>query len=255
MNLSEPYGYRARIGSISPAAISEIKPFEFYRAAPPGTTIAFAELTITEMENNQLDRAIDGIVDAAKALARTDVDFVVIAGTPLVVLKPEGFEAEIVAEVARVVDPIPVATSQMMEVAALRHLGMRRIAIATPWGDNVNVPLGEYMVRAGFDVAEVRGAGIPMARRGMIGNDAAADVGRALLEAQPDLDGLYIACPNWPTLFASVQLEAEFAKPVLAPIQAFVWYPLSQLGSFVPMPDRGALLAGTPLLSAVSAQG
>lgn len=242
--LERPYGYRARIGSISPAAISEVKPYEFYQAAPPGTTLAFAELTITEMEESQLDRAIAGIVDAAEALARTAVDYIVIAGTPLVVLRPPAFEADIVREVAAKVSPIPVVTSQMMEVAALHQLGLHRIVIGSPWNEKVNVPLADYMVRAGFDVVEARGSAIPMRDRGLLGNDAAANLGRELLRAHPDVDGLYLACPNWPTLYASTALEEEFGKPVLSPLQAFVWYPLRALGRFEPVEGRGRLLAG-----------
>ncbi len=242
--LDRSYGYRARIGSISPAAISEVKPYEFYQAAPPGTTLAFAELTITEMDESQLPRAIAGIVDAAVALARTAVDFIVIAGTPLVVLRPPEFEAEIVAEVVAKVGSIPVTTSQTMEVAALRHLGMNRILIGSPWNEKINVPLGAYMERAGFDVVDVRGAAIPMKDRGLLGNDAAANLGRELLRDYPDADGLYLACPNWPTLFAAVALEQEFDRPVLSPLAAFVWYPLTQLDRFEPVADRGRLLAG-----------
>jgi arylmalonate decarboxylase len=242
--LDRSYGYRARIGSISPAAISEVKPFEFYQAAPPGTTLAFAELTITEMDESQIPRAIAGIVDAAVALARTAVDFIVIAGTPLVVMRPPEFEAEIVAEVVAKVAPIPVTTSQAMEVAALRHLGLNRIVIGSPWNEKINTPLGAYMERAGFDVVDVRGAAIPMKDRGLLGNDAAANLGRELLRDHPEADGLYLACPNWPTLFAAVALEQEFDKPVLSPLAAFIWYPLTELDRFEPVADRGRLLAG-----------
>lgn len=242
--LAKPYGYRARIGSISPAAISEVKPYEFYEAAPPGTTLAFAELTITEMDESQVDRAIAGITDAARALARTAVDFIVIAGTPLVVLRPAGFEAEIVREVEAAVTPIPVATSQAMEVAALRHLGLTRLVVATPWGDNINEPLKVYLERLGFDVLGIGGTGTPMRDRGLIGNDVAGGLGRRMLVEHPDADGLYIACPNWPSLFAAISLETEFGKPVLSPLQAFVWYPLVALGRFDPVSGRGRLLTG-----------
>jgi maleate cis-trans isomerase len=240
--ITRPYGHLARIGSISPAAINEIKPYEFYQVAPPGTTIAFAELTVKEVTQEAIDEALQLVVDAAKELRRMDVDFMVIAGTPMVTMKPPWFEGALVDRVREVAGNTPVATAQSMEVAALRHLGMQRLVVATPWGDEINASLDAYLRRAGFDVLETRGAGIPVAQRGQTPPAAAADLGAALLREYPEADGLYIACPNWASLPALPDLEARFGKPVVNGIVAFVWYPLTQLGRFQSMPGKGRLL-------------
>ena len=242
---AEPYGHRARIGSISPAAINEIKPYEFYKLAPPGTTIAFAELTVREVTQEAIDEALDHVVGAAEELRRIEVDFIVIAGTPMVTMKPPWFEGKLVERVREVAGDIPVATAQSMEVAALRHLGMRRIVVATPWGDEINASLDAYLRRAGFEVLEIRGARIPVARRGQTPPSAAAEIGTALLEDHTAADGLYIACPNWASLPALPELESRYQKPVVNGIVSFVWYPLVQLDLFTPVPGWGRLM-GTP---------
>ncbi len=41
------YGWRARIGNISPTACAEILPYEFYRVAPEGVTFVSTNLVIT----------------------------------------------------------------------------------------------------------------------------------------------------------------------------------------------------------------
>jgi hypothetical protein len=40
------YGWRARIGNISPTAGAEILPYEFYRVAPEGVTFVSTNLVI-----------------------------------------------------------------------------------------------------------------------------------------------------------------------------------------------------------------
>jgi maleate cis-trans isomerase len=240
------YGYRARIGSISPAAINEIKPYEFYRAAPPGTTLVFAELSVREVTQQEVDEALPLVVGAGREMARMAVDFIVIAGTPMVVMRPPEEESRLIAEVAAAAGGIPVNTAQSMEVAALRHLGMRRIVVATPWGPRINDPLREYLVHHGFDVLAIEGAGVPIAERGRSATRTALDLGASLLDRYPEADGLYIACPNWPTLQAVPILEARFGKPVVNGIVTFIWYPLAQLDRFEPVPGYGRLLAGEP---------
>jgi hypothetical protein len=42
------YGWRARIGNISPTACSEILPYEFYRVAPEGVTFVTTNLVIRD---------------------------------------------------------------------------------------------------------------------------------------------------------------------------------------------------------------
>jgi hypothetical protein len=42
------YGWRARIGNISPTACAEILPYEFYRVAPEGVTFVSTNLVIRD---------------------------------------------------------------------------------------------------------------------------------------------------------------------------------------------------------------
>ena len=50
------YGWRARIGNISPTACSEILPYEFYRVAPEGVTFVSTNLVIRDArESSQVE--------------------------------------------------------------------------------------------------------------------------------------------------------------------------------------------------------
>lgn len=43
------YGWRARVGNISPTACAEILPYEFYRVAPEGVTFMSTNLVIRKI--------------------------------------------------------------------------------------------------------------------------------------------------------------------------------------------------------------
>jgi hypothetical protein len=50
------YGWRARIGNISPTACAEILPYEFYRVAPEGVTFVSTNLVIRDArESSQVE--------------------------------------------------------------------------------------------------------------------------------------------------------------------------------------------------------
>ena len=65
------YGWRARIGNISPTACSEILPYEFYRVAPEGVTFVSTNLVIRDArESSQVwgNRVWPGLIAAAHTL-------------------------------------------------------------------------------------------------------------------------------------------------------------------------------------------
>jgi hypothetical protein len=50
------YGWRARIGNISPTTCAEILPYEFYRVAPDGVTFVTTNLVIRDArESSQVE--------------------------------------------------------------------------------------------------------------------------------------------------------------------------------------------------------
>ena len=65
------YGWRARIGNISPTACAEILPYEFYRVAPEGVTFVSTNLVIRDArESSQVwgNRVWPGLIAAAHTL-------------------------------------------------------------------------------------------------------------------------------------------------------------------------------------------
>ncbi len=56
------YGWRARIGNISPTVCAEIFPYEFYRVAPEGVTLVTTNLVIRDAQRVERSRSFMGEV-------------------------------------------------------------------------------------------------------------------------------------------------------------------------------------------------
>ena len=79
------YGWRARIGNISPTACSEILPYEFYRVAPEGVTFVSTNLVIRDArESSQVEASWRKFDTAFEDLLHTRVDHITLSGAPMV---------------------------------------------------------------------------------------------------------------------------------------------------------------------------
>ena len=132
-------------------------------------------------------------------------------------------------------------------IAAMQHLGMRRIAIASRWSQTLNEKLTRYLTEAGFDVLAVTGVG-QWAQQAFSmsieeGVKLAFQLGREAMRKAPQADGLLLPGGAWRSLAAVPILEEDFGKPVVTNPIAQVWR-LIDAGIAPAVPGWGRLLAG-----------
>jgi maleate isomerase len=148
--------------------------------------------------------------------------------------------SEIVA--ARGTDSAVVSSAGAL-VRGLRALGLRRIAILTPYLKPLTAKVVEYLEAEGFTVTDALSLEVS-------DNAAVADLDPARLPglaAQMDLgdaEGLVIsACVQMPSLAAIEPAEQQLGLPVLSAATATVYELLDRLGLEPVVPGAGALLA------------
>jgi maleate isomerase len=123
-------------------------------------------------------------------------------------------------------------------VSALRVLGLRRIAVVTPYIDSVTERLLSFLAERGVEVVSSVGMGL-LSHIWKVGYD---EIVRAVTAVDvPDADGLFISCTNVPTYDIIGPLERWLNKPVLTANQVTMWSALRHLGS--PMMGAGQWLA------------
>jgi maleate cis-trans isomerase len=179
------------------------------------------------------------LADGAAQLAAEKPDAVMWACTSgSFVFGPEG-AAEQVAGVAAAAG-VPASSTSIAFVDAAKHLGVRRVAVAASYPEDV----------AQHFVAFLRAGGVEVVAMGSHGIITAAEVGTldredviAMVKAgdHPDADAVLVPDTAMHTLEIIGDLEAAVGKPVLTANQVTVWKGLQLLGPVPALPELGAL--------------
>lgn len=117
---------------------------------------------------------------------------------------------------------VPIVTPPDAAVAGFAALGIRRIALVTPYLIETTAPMADYFARRGLELASVQCLGIADDRdiaRVSHQTIVAAAIGADRAEA----DGVFLSCTALPALGAIAELEAHLGKPVISSNQAFIW--------------------------------
>src|SRR5438067_12822188 len=106
------YGTRARIGYTSPPLVTAVFPYEFYKMAPPGVTLALTTLMVAEhtAASGEAEESWNHSLRAARAMAKAGVNTVVLGGTPVVYSKGAATAEETIMALQQEVG-VPVTNS------------------------------------------------------------------------------------------------------------------------------------------------
>ena len=223
--------HRAKIGFVLLATEQTIEE-NVFRLCPPGVGMHFTRAA------NPDSITVESLTSLADDLARA-------AGT----LLPDGSldvisygctsgslvvgEEHVFAELNKGA-PNAKATSLITGVIrALRAIGARRIAVATPYLDEINAREATYLTDAGFEVATIKGLNLErdsdMIR---VRPEFIADYAASL--DSPEVDAVFISCGALRSLDIVEMLEQKLGKPVICSNQAMIWDVLRLAG----IPDK-----------------
>lgn len=125
---------------------------------------------------------------------------------------------------------VPATTSAHAMARAFRALGAKRIAIVSPYSEEVNALARRYFSgKHGLEVAVVEGfAAKDSYAIGKLGPENARDAFARI--DTPEIDAFAVPGANFPTMGAIAAWEREFGKPVVSSTQAAVWAMARALG-------------------------
>jgi maleate isomerase len=233
-----------RLGVLVPAGNPTIEP-ELNRLAPRALTIHAARLDTLAGEPGGVDGMerrtlayLDSLPAATRSLAAVKPDAVVLAHTAVSYLGRHAGEPALAARLRDLAGPRAFTAAGAIE-AALRHLGVRRLALATPYPDAISAAGLGYWRDAGFDVVAHRRLDTPNIY------DETEDRAYALaLSADtPDAEAILISGTGLPTIGAIARLEQALGKPVVTSQTATLWHTLELLKIPDPVSGYGQLLA------------
>src|SRR5260370_2909851 len=150
-NREEPLGWRNRVGVLSPPVI-ETAAYDFYRLAPEGVSMCAITANVEHWSKENFKQSVlDPLVTAAKYLASRNVDYIMHCGMPVVTTRGKGFEEEIVRIITDATG-LPASTSIRSAVRALAHLGIRQVAVLSPYPQELHRSALTFLQASGFKV-------------------------------------------------------------------------------------------------------
>lgn len=235
------YGERLRIGVIAPANNAVIEP-ELNRRLPEGVALLATKLqgSTGEMAEGNIVAMESTTERAVRMLDVADVGVMVYACMGTALVKGVAWSDRLCDEM-RALTRANVVTAAQLTMDALRKLGVRRVAIATPYPAMLQPKVRPYFEAHGFDVVAERHLGISNVRAvGTYAPAAAYELARSLDTSRAQ--GVCILATDFRTFEALERLERDLGMPVVSTNQAILWGSLRAGGLTDEISGYGSLL-------------
>lgn len=119
---------------------------------------------------------------------------------------------------------LPCTTMSHAVVRALQALGVRRVAVATSYIDELNRRLVEHLVHAGLEVTAIRGLGLTAVRDVQaVTPQTLIDLACAVVAEDRSAEGVFISCGGLLTHDVIEPLEQRLGLPATASSPAGFW--------------------------------
>ena len=241
-------GWRARIGVLVPPGNPTVEP-ELYRMAPSGVSVHFARLDSSSSASapgahggmeDRTQAYVDSLPAVAPVLGAVNPAIVALAFTAASYSNGFAREAALADRIASLTVS-PALTAAQAILAALEHLGVKRLALGTPYPESISAMGRAYWEAAGLTVAGyARLSGVTN-----IYDESEERAYRLARQADvPDADAVLLSGTGLPTIGVLELLERDLGKPVVSSNQALLWRALRMAGVREPVPGFGRLLTG-----------
>jgi maleate cis-trans isomerase len=237
-------GWRARLGFLIPPGNPTVEP-EMIALAPPGVSVHFSRLVArgpagTHHGQEERNRSqIEHIDESTELLAMVKPNVIMLAHTATSYALGHSAEAELLRRLqARYA--IQVATAFGSVAAALTMLGVRRLALGTPYSEEITLKGKVHLEGCGYEVVSY----------GHLKNvtdiyaetpERAYQLGRSVDTS--DAEAVFLSGTGMPTIEILEVLEHDLGKPVLSAASAMMWHALRLAGVRHSTSGYGRLLA------------
>jgi maleate cis-trans isomerase len=186
----------------------------------------------------------DDVAYQAKLLGDAKVEVIALAQTSAS-LFADDYDA---VTVKRMIEAsgVPSLTSAQAVGRALKALKASRVAMATPYSEEV-IGRAKRYYETKYGVAVVASESLGATDAYAIGKMDAAMVEAAFRRIdRPEVDALVVPGGNFPTMDRIAAWERQFGKPVITTNQAALWAVLQAMKATTPLPGKGRLLEQLP---------
>ena len=221
------FGWRGRIGVLLPPGNPTVEP-ELSAMVPAGVTLHFGRLETPPSvgkagEHAGMEERVrayrEGLAGPTAALSQVRPAVMLLAHTASSYALGYGNEQALVDRIASLAGAPALLAAQAV-LAALRHLGVKRLALGTPYPESISRQGKAYWEAAGFEIAGYH-------RLENVTDIYAENEERAYQLAReadaPEADAVLLSGTGLPTVAVLETLERDLGKPVLSSNQASLW--------------------------------
>ena len=231
------YGARLRAGILIPSGNSVAEP-ELRAMQVAGTSLLVTRLALRGSSKPELMRMLDRLEAASELLADAQVGCIVFHCTAVSTFAPD--LAHGIRERIEAASGVRAFTTADAILAALAHLKAGKVALLTPYIDDVHRREIEFLEANGVGVAG--GAHLDIdtnAEMATLQPDALLDW--ASRHVAPEADACLLSCTAIKSAAVIAPLEARCGRPVVTSNQAMMWHLLRSSNIEDPVDGFGRL--------------
>ncbi|KXL52990.1 arylmalonate decarboxylase [Anaerotignum neopropionicum] len=214
------YGDKGKIGLIYPSAGWVMEP-ELNEMAPEGISIQATRVPLGKTDVEGLNKLLLSIQEAGELLSHIPTDIILLGCTSASFINGVAYEKQMIADMEERTN-IKFTTTSTSVINALRNMNIKKVAVATPYIDEVNVKAELYLKENDIEVCSMKGMGL--ITDSQIDAVKLDEVYRFCFDADcEEAEALLILCTGLRTIPIIERLEKKLNKPVITAIQASMW--------------------------------
>ena len=237
-------GWRARIGFLVPPGNPTVEP-EMAELTPTGVSLHFTRMHVegptgTHAGQEERNRSqVESIPACVRLLAMVRPGVIALAHTATSYTLGAAREAALVREM-EALGGCRFITAFGSVLAALKHLGVRRLAYATPYSAEMTARGAQHLENCGIEVVNA-GHLADVKNIYEENSERAYMIGRQV--DRPEAEAIFLSGVGMPTLDALAALEQDTGKPVISAASAMMWHALRTAGVQHRFTGYGRLMA------------
>jgi maleate isomerase len=210
-----------RLGLVVPSSNTAAEPAAV-AAIPENATAHTARMPLADVTVDSLDEMAADATAAAGRLADAAVDALAYACTTGSLLHGPEFAAGLEEDLGDVIDG-PAVVTALSVIRALDALDASRVAVVTPYVEQLNERERSYLEDHDIEVVALDGRQLTdNTAIGALGpDDAVAQVEETVDPSA--VDAVFISCTNYRAIPAIDRLEASLGRPVVTSNSATLW--------------------------------
>jgi maleate cis-trans isomerase len=214
---------------------------EYTRLLPHDWQPHYARVKSASIDGSPFSPPLDADVDyQAKLLGTARVETLFLLQTSASLFS-DGYDEDVTRRISAAAGA-PAFTSAMAIGEAMQALGIKRVALVSPYSEKVGANARRYYEeKYGLSVVALEGfAATDSYAIGKLGPELARDAFARI--DRPEIEAFVVPGGNFPTMASIPAWEREFNKPVVTTNQAGFWAVTRRLGSTERFPGLGRLL-------------